>query len=86
MDFETVAATYSRQFAQLREDMLAERLRELHGPDIRPADFEGRLHAICFPDGIWVVQLDGKPILQMAGPDMTNNMACIWRTANFRTA
>lgn len=86
MDFETAVATYSQQFAELREEMLSTRLKELLGPDIKPEEFEGRLHAIYFPDRMWQVQLDGQTILQMEGPDVGNNMACIWRTANFRTA
>lgn len=86
MDLNTVTETYAEQFGQLREQMLSDRLKELMGPDIRPAEFEGRLHACYFPDRLCQIKLDGKTILQVEGLDMANNMACIWKTANFRTA
>lgn len=86
MDFQTLVSSYAEQFGQLREQMLSDRLKELMGPDIRPAELEGRLHVCYFPNRLCQIQLDGKTILQVEGPDMGNNMACIWKTANFRTA
>lgn len=81
-----IAASYAQQFHELREQMLGDRLRQILGPSVQPEDVQERLDARYFPDGEFQVWLDGKPILQVNGPCIENKMACIWRTANFRTA
>lgn len=86
MDTGHLAQHYALQFHELREQMLGDRLKEILGPDIHPDDVQDRLDARYFPDGEFLVCLDGNPILQVNGPDIGNGMACIWRTANFRTA
>lgn len=74
------------QFQEISEQILGDRIRGILGPDATPQSVEGRLHSYHFPDGEFIVHLDGKPILQVKGPCLYNGMACIWRTANFRTA
>lgn len=81
-----MAASYAQQFHELREQMLGDRIREILGPLATPNDVQERLDARYFPDGEFLVCLDGQPILQVNGPCIHNGMACIWRTANFRTA
>lgn len=81
-----MAASYAQQFHELREQMLGDRIREILGPLASPEDVQDRLEARHFPDGEFLVCLDGKPILQVNGPCIHNGMACIWKTANFRTA
>ena len=66
--------------------MLGDRLKQILGPDIQPDDMADRLDARHFPDGEFQVLLDGQPILQVKGPMMHNSYACVWKTANFRTA
>jgi hypothetical protein len=79
-----MAASYAEQFHELREQMLGDRIRDILGPMATPQDVEDRLDARYFPDGEFLVCLDGNPILQVKGPCIENRMACIWRTANFR--
>jgi hypothetical protein len=76
----------AEQFYDLREEMLGNRLKELLGPETQPEDVSGRLGARQFEDGEFQVLLDGIPILQCHGPLICNGFACIWKTANFRTA
>lgn len=82
----SLSESYARQFHELREQILGDRLKEVLGPTVTPDDVVDRLDARYFPDGELLVHLDGKPILQVKGPCIENDMACIWRIANFRTA
>ncbi len=81
-----MAHSYAQQFHELREQILGDRLKEVLGPTVQPDDVAGRIDARHFPDGEFLVCLDGQPILQVNGPCVENGMACIWKTANFRTA
>jgi hypothetical protein len=76
----------AQQFYELREQMLGDQLKEILGPETQPDDVANRLDARHFPDGEFQVLLDGQPILQVLGPVMQNGFACVWKTANFRTA
>jgi hypothetical protein len=83
---DPLANSYAQQFHELREQILGDRLKEILGPMVMPEDVVDRIDARHFPDGEFLVCLDGQPILQVNGPCVENGMACIWKTANFRTA